>query len=336
MEAIHQIDPGIHFDILTSVPEWFFKDSISGGFSYWFETTDIGFIQRTPFHEDLEQTTEMLDKFIPFDQSNLNRVSRLIRDLKCTLVICDISPLGIGAARRAGVRSILVENFTWDWIYENYPGAAEKVPSHIIYLKNLFDSVDFLIQTEPICRRKKAHLTLPPIARKIRSEAAEVRKRLGVDENQKMVLISLGGISNEMNFLPSLDRKEDLVFVIAGSTGKRISSGNVRILPRCSGVYHPDLVNASDAVIGKVGYSTLAEVFFAGVPFGYVARPDFPESDILINFIRNGMTGCPIPLNDFYFGKWIDCIEPILRLPRISTAGSNGADEFARFILRLI
>ena len=31
-------------------------------------------------------------------------------------------------------------------------------------------------------------------------------------------------------------------------------------------VFHPDLVNASDAVIGKAGYNTLAEVFYAGTP----------------------------------------------------------------------
>jgi hypothetical protein len=34
------------------------------------------------------------------------------------------------------------------------------------------------------------------------------------------------------------------------------SKQNLVLLPHHSGFYHPDLVNASDAVIGKVGYST--------------------------------------------------------------------------------
>ena len=31
--------------------------------------------------------------------------------------MCDISPLGLMVAERAGLPSVLVENFTWDWLY---------------------------------------------------------------------------------------------------------------------------------------------------------------------------------------------------------------------------
>ncbi len=34
MEAIHEIDPSIRFEIFTASPSWFFQDNLSGLFNY--------------------------------------------------------------------------------------------------------------------------------------------------------------------------------------------------------------------------------------------------------------------------------------------------------------
>jgi len=39
----------------------------------------------------------------------------------CLLVVSDISPMGLLVAETAEIPSILIENFTWDWIYQGYP-----------------------------------------------------------------------------------------------------------------------------------------------------------------------------------------------------------------------
>ena len=43
---------------------------------------------------------------------------------------------------------------------------------------------------------------------------------------------------------------------------------NVILLPANTDLYHPDLVHAADAVVAKLGYSTVAETYSAGVPLG--------------------------------------------------------------------
>ena len=58
MEAVNKIDPSVSFDIFTTVPRWFFENSLSGRFTYNEFTTDVGLIQKTPFLHDLEQTIE--------------------------------------------------------------------------------------------------------------------------------------------------------------------------------------------------------------------------------------------------------------------------------------
>ena len=104
------------------------------------------------------------------------------------------------------------------------------------------------------------------------------------------------------------------------------------ILPSHSDFYHPDLVNASDAVIGKVGYSTLAEVYHAGVPFGYVVRSNFRESAPMAAFIEKEMQGIFLEESDFSSGRWLTRLQDLLNLNRVQRRVTNGAKQIGSFI----
>jgi UDP-N-acetylglucosamine:LPS N-acetylglucosamine transferase len=96
------------------------------------------------------------------------------------------------------------------------------------------------------------------------------------------------------------------------------------------------MVNAADAVIGKAGYSTVAEVYNAGVPFGYVGRPDFRESTALTVFIEQEMRGLPIKRSQFQSGAWLSLLSDLLALPRVHRNNSSGADQVAAFVCELL
>lgn len=86
-------------------------------------------------------------------------------------------------------------------------------------------------------------------------------------------------------------------------------------------------------MISKAGYSTIAEAYHAGLPFGYVSRAQFRKSPILSAFIQQRMQGISIPGADFQTGDWIDAVPALLRLPRIARTAPNGADQIAAYIL---
>ena len=111
---------------------------------------------------------------------------------------------------------------------------------------------------------------------------------------------------------------------------------NLFLLPHHSEYFHPDLVTASDALIGKVGYSTLAEVYSAGMPFGYIARSDFRESRVLVSYIENHMQGFAIEDREFYEGSFLSRLTELLSLQRVERHTQNGAEQAARFILNLM
>lgn len=336
MEAFRRAAPEVEFHIYTKVPRWFFLDSLSGTFQYHSVLTDIGLVQQNPLHADLGETVDRLDRFLPFDGHAVEGLARRVSRAQCRLVVCDIAPLGIAVARAAGIPSVLIENFTWDWLYAPYERREPRMGPHIRYLKDLFRSADVHIQTEPVCRRRAVDLLTHPVSRKGRMPAREVRGRLGLSEEARVVLITMGGIASGYPFLESLRKPGEFRFLIPGAAKTIKRQGNLVLLPHHSQFFHPDLLAASNAVVGKVGYSTLAETYRAGLPFGYIARRGFRESAKLVSFIREHMAGLAIREEEFQRGAWLSRLPELLGQPRIHRRDPNGADQVARFLLGLL
>jgi len=336
MQAVSEIDDAVHFDIFTTVPSWFFQDSLSASFSYHKLLTDIGLVQKTAFQADLNETLHSLAEFLPFQTSLIKEIVATVRKLGCVLIICDISPLGIPVAKQAGIPSLLVENFTWDWIYQQYADTAGRFNGHIEYLKNLFTAADYHIKVEPVCQPEPVDLITAPVSRKTRHSPERVRKQLGLPAASKMVLITTGGIQQPYGFMDKLKKMRRINFIIPGAGLQTARQDNLIILPQRSDYYHPDLVNASDAVIGKVGYSTLAEVYHAGVPFGYAVRSNFRESASMVGFIEKEMHGIFLDESEFYKGEWTAKLNDLLGLPHVQRSAPNGADQIGSFVAGLI
>jgi hypothetical protein len=337
MSALADQHPSVHFDVYTKAPQWFFAESLSASYAYHPLLTDIGVVQETPMHEDLPTTVRALDSFLPFDPTLVKNLGCELRNHGANLVLCDISPLGIAAAKAAGLPSVLVENFTWDWIYAGYRTDEPGFDRHIPYLAETFASASYHIQATPVCDPSPAAaLTTAPIGRKPLMIRAAMRARLGIPSGARLVLVTMGGIPERFQNLESVTGREDIFLVIPGGSDHVEVRHHVVLLPHHSNFYHPDLIHASDAVVGKAGYSTLSEAYHAAVPMAYIARPSFRESAPLTAFINREMNGFEIPLGEYHSGGWVEYLPALLDIPRPARDGINGADQVAKFILQTL
>jgi hypothetical protein len=336
MVALQEIDPAVQFDIFTQVPHWFFQDSLVRDVHYYHVCTDIGVVQTTALHEDLPATVRRLDSFFPCAGALVTTLAALLRSAACTLVLCDIAPLGLVAARAAGVPSVLIENFTWDWIYQGYMQEETRLTRHISYLQNIFATADYHVQLEPVCCPCPADLTALPVSRQAQRSRQQTRAQLGIPVQAPAVLLTMGGIPESYTFLSQLQQCRDTCFVVLGAGNCLEQHDNVIVLPYRSTVFPPDLVHACDAVVSKAGYSIVAEAYHAGVPLGYVRRERFREGPILEAYIAAHMHGIAMIESQFHSGAWLSYLPDLLALPRQPQRETCGAEQVARFVHGLV
>ena len=336
MQALEEISNSVQFEIFTEAPRWLFQDSLCNAFEYHFIQTDVGLVQKSAFEIDFDGTLRCLNAFYPIARLKVTELSSTVKQLGCDAIICDIAPIGIMVGRESGIPTILIENFTWDWIYQEYLAADKRIQPFIEYLKQLFNAADYHIQTKPVCNRKAADLKTEPVSRKIYTSGSNIKERLGVESGQKVVLITTGGIPQHYEFFEKLLSFGDIFFVVPCSVQEMQTRQNVILLPHRSEFYHPDLVNAADAVVGKLGYSTLAEVYHSGVSFGYIPRPNFRESGKMAAFIETEMSGISIEESEFKNGRWTAKLSELLSISREQPKDANGADQISRFLMGLL
>jgi len=350
MDALLDLDSTIGFEIFTTIPKWFFEASLLKPFTYHHILTDIGLVQQTPFREDLpctlvQQTPfredlpctlKRLEGFYPLNKKQIETTARMLSETGCGLIVCDISPMGIAVGRVLGITSVLIENFTWDWIYEAYTATHPGFEFYVQYLKELFEDADHHIQTEPVCRYKKADLLLPPISRKPRLPKENLLKDLKITDGSPVVMITMGGVPQQYDIHNELREHKHFTFLISGASHSFQRIDNVLVLPFRSDYYHPDLIHASDVVIGKAGYSTVAEVYDAGIPFVFVKRPTFRESETVATFVRKHMPAMDISESQFEDGVWLPHLQNLLKSKRVHRTAKPGARQAAEFIYSLL
>lgn len=316
MSGIAARFPQATFEIFTRVPRWFFDQSFAGTVSYSYHdlSTDVGFIQVTSMVEDYSATIEALEKLYPLSSTLIDTTATELTDRNVQMVFCDISVLGIEAAAKAGIPSVLVENFTWDWIYTPYASLEPRFVPFISYLAPRYSQATHRIQVEPVCRAVEGAFRCRPLARATRTSPRKIREQLSIPHDAPLVMCTMGGYSGEFPALAKLAEAPSIYFILAGVERSDLPP-NVRALPHTTTLFHPDLVAASDAIVGKVGYSTVAEAFYGCTQFLYLPRPLFPESAVMEHFVTEQLNGRAIPTESFSDGSWVADLPRLLEAP---------------------
>jgi len=333
MQALYRRLPFVHFEVFTEVPEWFFENSLGCSYTYNRVACDVGLAQVNPFESDTAETVLRLERLFSAREHVLAQTTALLKACRCRLVLCDIAFMGIEAAEILRIPSMLIENFTWDFIYAGYFDREPKLEYYAREVKKVFDRVPNRIQTVPICEPNSIFYQVEPVSRRPKSNPGEIRRLLGIEPQEQVILVTTGGIVPDYQSGESLKRFSNITFILPGAGSTASRDANLIRLPHQTGYYSPDLVAACDAVIAKLGYSTVAEVFHAGLPFGYIQRPDFPESKTMGKFVQSEMPAIELTLDAFSREEWGNLPQNLLNLPRGISSTVNGADQIADYVI---
>ncbi|MBN1424256.1 hypothetical protein JXA88_06850 [Candidatus Fermentibacteria bacterium] len=256
-------------------------------------------VQADAFTMDIDATLAGMQAWLSRKDEWIRREAAWLEDQGVALVIADISPLALAAADLARVPSALIANFTWEWIlseaYLPHPLSAAVAREW---------SACTPLASWCFCTAPTAEIGHPcPIpvgivGRRCEWDRDEVRQWLGLSASDIAVLLSFGGLDiRHVDFGP-----------LAGLDVVYLSTSPKSGLPRCQcvgrEVDHACLMHAADVVVGKLGYSTVAEAVIHGTPFLFAPRANWPEEQILRTAVEGLLPWACVPWDRFAAGQW--------------------------------
>lgn len=261
--------------------------------------TDIGLINKENSLEvDKVKLEKKLTEFISNLDDATDKECKFLKKLNVKSVICDISPIGCIVGNKLNLPTIFISNFSWIEQYE-YIGINKDI---IDKFRLAYSYIDKFIKYE-LCLcldsidYKEAYET-GFVCREIdESKVEDIRSKYG-----KSIFITCGksaslDYTNVKNF-------SGTIFTTSGIDIK-CDDANIVNLP-IDVLDTQNYIAASDMIISKAGWGTIAEGIIGNTPLVLIERPSAKEDSFNISKIKEYKLGISITEDKL---KDIDMIE---------------------------
>ena len=345
--------PEARIGVRTSAPRWLFDLTVKGKITFSTLECDTGVVQIDALTLDEADTIRRAAAFHSDLVTRAASETRVLRELGAGLIVGDIPPLAFAVGAAAGIPSIGLGNFTWDWIYADYP-RVRLAPSLLPAIRGAYAKASMALRL-PMSAGFETFSNvkdIPFVARHATRTREEVRKALRLPSDKPIVLMSFGGYG-----LPGLDTdvlaksKKYTVITTAnlpvGRTRKETPlaerngtfiSVNEEAMYR-AGVRYEDLVGAAEAVVTKPGFGIISECIANDAAVLYTSRGHFPEYEVLVEEMPKYLRAAFIGQEDLFAGKWESHLTKLLKQPRpknYQKPETNGADVAAEILLKTL
>jgi UDP:flavonoid glycosyltransferase YjiC (YdhE family) len=311
------LDRGARVLLRSEAPSWLFPEGVelveSPGCPI-----DIGVVQHDGLELDVDATRECWRAFANTFDERVAREADLLEAARADVLLADVPPLALSAARTAGIPGIAMTNFSWDWIYAAWPDFL----SIVEHIRRAYRQSDLLLRLPLHSTSADAFAAfrrikdVPMVARRAQQARAVIREQLGVSNTATLVLLSFGGFDARGLDLDALAKARRYTFVLTPPLSESITSeaDNLRRLDM-QPVDYVSLLAACDAVVTKPGYGIVADCLANRVPILYTDRGPFREYDVLVDAMHR--LGCAryIPRHDVLEGRLAPHLDALLDTP---------------------
>jgi L-arabinokinase len=242
--------------------------------------------------------------------------------------VVDIPGLPVEAAALAGIPSVAVGNFGWDWIYSEFvPRDARWKP--IVEMFRMQYSKTSLLLRLPFCETMNAFPNvqdIPLVAAPGRPRRSEIVALTGCDPGKKWILLSFTTLDWSEETLERVERIEEYEFLTVLPLQWR--RRNIHALSRGQ-ITFSDVIASADAVISKPGFGILSDCVVNRKPLIYADRSDFLEYPILEASIQSYLRHIHIPVAKLYSGDLLGSLSAIWTRPEPAMELTAGGDRIA-------
>jgi UDP:flavonoid glycosyltransferase YjiC (YdhE family) len=341
--------PETRIGVRTAAPRWLFDLTVKGRVTFSHLETDTGVVQVDALTLDEADSIRRAAAFHTDLVTRAASETRVLREINAGLVVGDIPPLAFAVAHAAGLPSIALGNFTWDWVYADYP-RVRLAPSLLPAIRGAYAKATMALRLpmhggfENIANVRD----IPFVARHATKTREEVVKALKLPGDKPIVLVSFGGYG--LSSLDSEQLSKYKKYTVVTTTNVPVArnrkdaserKGSFISIPEeavyDAGIRYEDLVKAADAVVTKPGYGIIADAIANDTAMLYTSRGHFPEYDVLVKEFPQYLRSAFIDHNDVFGGRWESHLDKLLAQPKAKKkADTTGAQVAADILLKTL
>jgi len=329
LRAVRARAPALPIALVGTVPEAIAAREVPPPFTFRRAQVDVGLAQRDALVIDEAGTAEGCRAFDATWDARVAGEAAFLRASGARALLGDIPPLAFAAAARAGLPSVALGNFSWDWIYRHLAArepslhAAADRAAEAYRTAALLLALPFAGPFPAFGRVEEVGL----VARRPRVGRADARARLGLDA-RPAVLVSFGGVG-----LPGLTRD-----AVGQDPAYQFLFPDELPPARldAAGLSYIDVVGAADVLVTKPGYGIVSDAIGAGTPIVYTERGDFPEYPIMVREMPRWLACEHVPNDDLRAGRITAAIRRVLARPMPPPPDLAGAARAADLMLEIL
>ena len=326
LNYLHDRMPELRITVRSSVTCDHLRARIRAPFELLSSEGDIGMVMSSALDVDVERSRAAYLEFHTGWDRRVADEAILLRELGADLVFSNVGYLPLAGAQSAGIPNVSLCSLNWLDIYRHYCG--EDLVSAQIH--SCYANADAFIRATPGMAMSDLPnlISVSPVADIGINRRDELNRHLGVSDDVKLVLVSLGGIASRLP-VECWPRIDGVRWLVQGSW--QIDHPDAIVLESLS-LGFSDLLASCDALLCKPGYGSFVEAACSNVPVLFVSRADWPESPALIEWLKKHGRCLEVARHVLEQGDIESALNEIWQMPQSAQVEPAGAEQVAEWL----
>lgn len=331
--------PGTRIFIRSSASRLLFDRTVTAEVELDDRPCDTGVVQLDSLRLDETETIRRAAEFHRTLDARAEEEAAALKSRGARFVVSDAPALGCAAAGVAGIPSVVISNFTWDWIYAGYAECLASAPELVPEIQRAYRQADaaWRLPMHGGFETFERITDLPFVARHATHSREETRRTLGLALDRRLALSSFSIYGADGIDFPGLDSTREWDVVLTGNGDAPPSLPGTCYVHEpalySAGLRYEDLVAACDVVVTKPGYGIISECIASGTALVYTSRGRFIEYDVLVREMPHYLRCAYLDQEALFAGRWRAALDAALNaVPPSETPRTDGAAVVAGMI----
>lgn len=334
LNFMRELHPEITLTICSKVPLEHLQARLDGAFTHIPAAADFGMVMASALDVLVKESMRSYQQMhANWDGHLADEVTR-IRAVNPDLVLSNVAYLPLAAARLAGVPAVAMCSLNWADIFRHYCGhLAGAGAIHSQMLAAYHDAQAFLRLAPGMPMPDFRHLqSIGPVGRVGRNRREEINSALGLRVEDRLVLVSMGGIALRLPMerwpsMPGVRWLVEAAWQVEHPDAVELESLSMDFV---------DVLASSDVLLCKPGYGSFAEAACNGIPVLYVSREDWPEEPWLVSWLQQYGSGRRIERHALESGDFASDMLGLLAQPKPAPVEPEGIRQAGDSLLSML